>query len=113
MCRLLGVSASGFYDWLERAPSKREVENQRLLRSIRISHEASDSTYGSPRVVRDLWDQGETCSETERQSVSLSAGPGPKCHAASADRGAGPAASALWLGNDLSKAAADWNGGQP
>jgi len=74
MCYLLGVSASGFYDWLERAPSKREVENQRLLRSIRISYEASDSTYGSPRVVRDLWDQGETCSENRVARLMQKAG---------------------------------------
>ena len=74
MCRLLGVSASGFYDWLERAPSKREMENQRLLHAIRVSHEASDSTYGSPRVVRDLWDQGETCSENRVARLMQKAG---------------------------------------
>lgn len=30
MCSLLGVSRSGYYEWLERSPSKRAVENQRL-----------------------------------------------------------------------------------
>lgn len=63
MCRVLGVSASGFYDWLDRPPSKREQDNARLLRAIRQSFDASDGTYGSPRIVLDLQEVGETCSE--------------------------------------------------
>lgn len=63
MCRVLGVSHSGFYDWFERPPSARDQENERLLKSIRLSHQASDNTYGSPRVFRDLQDAGHACSE--------------------------------------------------
>ncbi len=56
MGRLLGVSSSGFYDWLGRPVSAHERENAQLLKAIKHSHEASDGTYGSPRVVRDLID---------------------------------------------------------
>ena len=57
------VSASGFYEWLERGPSARSLANARLLKEIRTYFEASDRTYGSPRIVRDLRAAGERCSE--------------------------------------------------
>ena len=63
MCRVMTVSASGYYDWAARAPSQRSQTNARLTARIRESFAASDCTYGSPRVWRDLQDWGETCSE--------------------------------------------------
>lgn len=63
MCRMLGVSQSGFHGWRGRAPSKRAVANERLLGLIRTSFLASDKTYGSPRVFRDLTDWGECTSK--------------------------------------------------
>jgi len=74
MCRVLGVSASGFYDWLERAPSARAQENDRLLKAIRLSYLVSDGTYGSPRVYRDLRDAGEICSENRVAKLMRAAG---------------------------------------
>ena len=62
MCRILGVSKSGYYDWLNRPVSNWERENQRLLKLIRDSYEASGRTYGSPRVFFDLREAGEVCS---------------------------------------------------
>jgi putative transposase len=44
MCRLLGVSSSGFYDWLGRPVSEHERENAQLLNAIKHSYEASDGT---------------------------------------------------------------------
>lgn len=61
MCRLLDVSASGFYEWLGRGPSLRSHDDARLTRSIRQSFELSDGTYGSPRVWHDLRAGGERC----------------------------------------------------
>ena len=61
MCRMLDVSASGFYEWFGRGPSARSQENTRLTRSIRESFELSDRTYGSPRVWHDLRADGERC----------------------------------------------------
>ena len=54
MCRLLDVSASGYYAWLERAPSARAVSDAELLEKIRAIHTASRSTYGAPRILHEL-----------------------------------------------------------
>ena len=62
MCRLLKVSTSGYYDWRHRPPSKRALDNQRLLRRISALHEDSDGVHGSPRIWEDLRYEGETCS---------------------------------------------------
>ncbi|MEW8117145.1 MAG: IS3 family transposase [Candidatus Thiodiazotropha sp.] len=59
MCRNLQVSHSGYYDWLIRPPSKRSIENRRLLELIRHSYEASGRIYGAPRVWCDLRELGE------------------------------------------------------
>jgi hypothetical protein len=71
MCRLLGVSSSGFYDWLGRPVSAHERENAQLLQAIKHSHEASDGTYGSPRVVRDLIDAGFACNKNRVEGVRV------------------------------------------
>ncbi len=54
MCRVLGVSASGYYAWISRRPSRRTIEDARLLEQIRGFHQASRGTYGTPRIHRDL-----------------------------------------------------------
>ena len=56
MSEALGVSASGFYEWLSRPESHRSMSNRVLLVRIRESFESSHRTYGSPRVWRDLHD---------------------------------------------------------
>ena len=60
MCRVLAVSSSGFYAWCKRAPSGRALANERLLLNVRVAFTASDETYGSPRIHRELRAQGET-----------------------------------------------------
>jgi putative transposase len=74
MCRVLSVSASGFYDWFERPQSLREQRNAELLESIRRSFLASDKTYGSPRIVRDLRDAGAPCSVNRVARLMQTAG---------------------------------------
>lgn len=64
MCRVLGVSRSGFYAWAEREPSGRAREDQRLLLEIRSIHRASQETYGSPRVHAELREKGERCGRS-------------------------------------------------
>ncbi len=54
MCRVLGVSASGYYAWIARRPSHRATQDGALLEKIRDFHEASRGTYGTPRIHRDL-----------------------------------------------------------
>src|SRR5437867_4377898 len=63
MCRLLGVAASGYYEWLQQPISNRAQEDARLLRLIRASFVASQGVYGAPRVFLDLREAGETCSK--------------------------------------------------
>ena len=82
MCRLLEVSASGFYEWLERPQSARALANARLLVRIRESFALSDQTYGSPRVWKDMVVAGESCSENRvarlMRVAHLSAQPKPR-----------------------------------
>jgi len=58
----MGVSVSGYYDWLEREPSDRELQNICLVRKIQQSHKCSGGVYGSPKIHKDLVELGEGCS---------------------------------------------------
>ena len=58
MARLLEVSASGFYAWLERGPSQRARSDADLLARIRAIYLRSRNTYGMPRVYAELTSQG-------------------------------------------------------
>lgn len=59
LCAVLGVAASGFYDWMRREPSQRQRANEALGLRIRAIHEASRQTYGYPRVHAELRESGE------------------------------------------------------
>lgn len=63
MCRVLGVSRSGYYAWHTRPPSKRARENRDLSEKIQVLHQRSRETYGSPRIWQDLQDMGVSCSQ--------------------------------------------------
>ena len=63
MCRVLRVARSGFYAWVHRPTSDRDIANQRLLGLIRASYEASSGVYGAPRVFLDLREIGERCGK--------------------------------------------------
>ena len=63
MCRVLEVSPSGFYEWLNRPLSDRAIEDQRLLALIRSSYTASSGVYGYRRVYLDLREIGESCGK--------------------------------------------------
>ena len=62
LCRLLGVSRSGYYAWRKRPPSARARANQELTGHIRVVHEQSRGTYGAPRIRAELRDRGVVCS---------------------------------------------------
>jgi len=61
MCRALRVSSSGYYAWRGRPESRSKSEDRRLLTEIRASFEASGRRYGSPRVHKDLREEGIPC----------------------------------------------------
>ena len=58
MCRVLGVSTSGYYAWLRRRLSARARENEMLRKRIATIHACSRGTYGVPRVQAELRAQG-------------------------------------------------------
>ena len=53
MCRVLGVSSSGYHAWVKRRPSRRAETDAVLIAAIRAAHTASRGTYGAPRVHAD------------------------------------------------------------
>ncbi len=56
------VSKSGYYNWLDRGPSKRWTENQAISSLIREIFENSFKSYGSPRVRAELLKKGYNVS---------------------------------------------------
>jgi putative transposase len=58
MCRVLGLSPSGYYAWLQRPPSARATVNRALLGEIEQIHKASRASYGRPRMYAELRDKG-------------------------------------------------------
>src|SRR4051812_26420187 len=54
MCRVFGVSRSGSHASASRPPSKRAVDDERLLERIREIHETNRKVYGSPRIHAEL-----------------------------------------------------------
>ena len=61
MCRLLDVSTSGFYAWLGRSQNRWQMRREALVPKIRKIHLEHRQAYGSPRIHRELQDQGESC----------------------------------------------------
>lgn len=58
MCRVLGVSTSGYYAWLRRPLSARARENEVLRQRIATIHAISRGTYGAPRILAELRAEG-------------------------------------------------------
>ena len=58
MCRVFGVSPSGFYAWNSREPSMRAIEDARIKARIRFFHARSKGAYGAPNILEDLRDEG-------------------------------------------------------
>lgn len=59
LCHALRLSTSGFYAWCKREPSTRSKKDEQLKVLIQASFDASRKTYGSPRILEDLREDGE------------------------------------------------------
>ena len=70
MCRQLGVSRTGYCQWRTRAPSDRSMANATLDAQVAAMHASSKCSYGRPRIVRGLREQGVAVSH-ERVRNSL------------------------------------------
>ncbi len=62
MAYVLGVSKSGYYDFIKRPIGLRARENEELLKKAKDIFKESSDTYGSPRIHAELIDQGYPCS---------------------------------------------------
>ena len=58
LCRVLKVSPSGYYSWRNRKPSQRDLDDEQLRPKVVKAFKVGRGTYGSPRVLRKLVDQG-------------------------------------------------------
>lgn len=58
LCRMLKVSASGFYAWTIRPPSGRAKEEMRLEVAIKAAHPRTRQTYGAQRLQREMAEDG-------------------------------------------------------
>jgi putative transposase len=58
LCSVLGVSASGYFAWKDRPACRRQRDDLVLLAHARSSFALSNGTYGSPRMTRELQDNG-------------------------------------------------------
>jgi transposase InsO family protein len=74
----MGVSRSGYYDWLERPESARAQRHRTLTQKIRCFHQASRQTYGAPRILEDLQDSGERIGQNTVALLMQRAGIVPK-----------------------------------
>jgi len=62
MCRVLEVSASGYYAWRRRMISARAKEDEKLQQRIKAIHHRSRQIYGAPRIHAELQDEGTRVS---------------------------------------------------
>lgn len=74
MCRVLGLSPSGFYAWQKRGLSARAIADVTLTAEITASHARSDRTYGAPRILRDLRDVGKRVGQKRVARLMRAAG---------------------------------------
>lgn len=71
MCRVLGVSASGYYDWLCRRPSSTQQRRQKLVQSVARAYFDSHRIYGYRKVHADICGHDMVCcGETVRRILA-------------------------------------------
>lgn len=64
MCNLFNVSRSGFYSFITKPMSPRQLANQQLDKKITDIYTQHKKRYGAPRITRALQAQNEPCSHT-------------------------------------------------
>jgi transposase-like protein len=61
MCRVLGVSDNGYYNWLRRGKSQRKRDDEHLASQIEDAYHENRGVYGSPRIHAELKTRGIKC----------------------------------------------------
>lgn len=58
MCKVFKLSKSGYYDWIDRKPSRRQLDYEKLKEDIQMIYQYSKKRYGSPKITMELIEQG-------------------------------------------------------
>ncbi|CAM2063868.1 Integrase catalytic domain-containing protein [Sulfidibacter corallicola] len=74
LCKVMGVSRSGYYASRWRKSSQRAVDNEKLVAQIRTIHHAKRQVYGSPRIHAELVKQGVFCGKNRVARLIQQAG---------------------------------------
>src|SRR5512135_1688814 len=74
MCRVLGVSSSGYHAWVKRCPSRRSETDAALTAEIRAAHTASRGTYGALRIHAELTANGKHIGRKQVARLMTQAG---------------------------------------
>jgi putative transposase len=69
MCEVLQVSKSGYYDWLNRPQSNQSQRRQELTKEILRVYFDSNQIYGSPKIQKQLLNEGILTSERNVQRI--------------------------------------------
>ena len=69
MCKVLGVSKSGYYGWRNRPLSKQAKRRQELVKEVKRIHAESNQIYGSPKIHKQLDNEGIKTSERTVQRI--------------------------------------------
>jgi putative transposase len=80
LCRVLGVSRSGFYRWLAEPVGRRQQRREELGAAITRAHEAGRGVYGSPRVCAALRHEGRRVCRNTVAKVMRSLGLRARTH---------------------------------
>ena len=63
MCKVLGVSKSGYYMWVKRPTSNQKRLKDKLTAKIKRVHMESKGIYGSPKITKVLLSEGISVSQ--------------------------------------------------
>ena len=64
MLKKLGVSKSGYYDWLNRKPSNRSILKASIQEEIKAIYDKSKAIYGAPKFTQELHKLGFRTAES-------------------------------------------------
>ena len=74
MCRVLGVSKSGYFAWRDGREAPRRSRDRALSVHIQAIHQQSRKTYGSPRIHHELKEQGMAVGKKRVERLMKAAG---------------------------------------
>lgn len=74
MCRVLGVSRSGYYSWLGRGACAQELRRIEMEDKVRETYEEFEAIYGARRITKELNGLGIPCSTNYVADIMASQG---------------------------------------